>query len=79
MAVESRFYCSIQKKIDSICDIKKSQQEPDLPTSVNARVILPFHKGFIFMNWRSFMKNKTHAKFSEFRVSNFNSTTETLR
>ena len=29
-----------------ICHIKKSRLGPDLPTSVNDRVISPFHKDF---------------------------------
>ena len=32
-----------------ICDVKNSRLWHDLPVSVNDRLILPFHKDFIFM------------------------------
>ena len=31
-----------------ICHVKKLQPRHDLPTLVNARVILPIHNGFVF-------------------------------
>ena len=36
----------------NICDVKNLRQRHDLPISVNDRVILPFHKGFIFTKLR---------------------------
>ena len=49
---------------------KKSQLEPDLPTSVNDRVISAFHEVFTFTKLRKFRENKTLVKISEFTVLN---------
>ena len=43
-----------------ICKVKNLQLENDLPTSVNGREIHHFRK---------FQENKTHTKFSKFKVS----------
>ena len=67
-----------------ICDVKNSRQRHDLPISVNDRVILPFHEGFIFTKFREkktrIYENRTLAKISEFtvyeRMINKNSTSQ---
>ena len=53
-----------------ICNVKKLQLEQDFSTSVNSRVISPFHEGCIFAKMK-FCENKTLAKFSEFTVGPF--------
>ena len=50
-----------------------SQAGHDLPTSVNDRVISPFHEGFTFTKLRlyaKFRENKTLAKIFEFTLIN---------
>ena len=53
-----------------ICDVRNSQLRQVLPTPVSYRVILPFRKGYIFMNftYAKFCENKTLMKISEFTV-----------
>ena len=49
-----------------ICQVKILQLRHDLPISVNDRMILPFHEGFIFVKlciMRSFTKIKHSQKF----------------
>ena len=50
-----------------ISDVKNLRLGQDLLISINDRVILPFHEGFIFTKLH---KNKVLAKISEFTVHN---------
>ena len=55
---------------DIICDVKNSQLVHDLLTSVNVRVILPFHEVFIFTKLRVKLRRREvlSAKFCENKI-----------
>ena len=51
-----------------ICDVKNSRKGPDLPTSVNDRVILPFREGFIFTKLRNCEVSRNYSPRENYRI-----------
>ena len=55
MSVSDITPCTVDSEIFTnsikrhISDVKNSRLRQDLPLSINEEVILPFHKGFIYM------------------------------
>ena len=68
---ENFFFFANSVKRHIFYDVQNSRLKHDLPISVNDRVILSFHEGFIFAKLRTYAKfheNKTLPKIGEFTV-----------